>query len=83
MQLAHAGRKASSQVPWRGGKQIEPDQPGGWTALAAVTSGIGLLGGPDGVKGQDGFRRGVIAAVASYFGVADLRAFATGVLGAR
>ncbi|HMC14015.1 MAG TPA: NADH:flavin oxidoreductase/NADH oxidase [Albitalea sp.] len=34
MQLAHAGRKASSQAPWRGGAQIRPDQPGGWTAVA-------------------------------------------------
>jgi len=30
IQLAHAGRKGSSQSPWHGGKQIHPDQPGGW-----------------------------------------------------
>ncbi|MDH4450412.1 MAG: NADH:flavin oxidoreductase/NADH oxidase [Rhodoferax sp.] len=29
IQLAHAGRKASSQVPWRGGQLLAPDQ-GGW-----------------------------------------------------
>src|SRR5690348_987488 len=29
MQLAHAGRKASSSVPWEGGKLIPLDQ-GGW-----------------------------------------------------
>jgi 2,4-dienoyl-CoA reductase-like NADH-dependent reductase (Old Yellow Enzyme family) len=34
MQLAHAGRKASSQAPWRGGAQIRPDEMGGWTAVA-------------------------------------------------
>jgi 2,4-dienoyl-CoA reductase-like NADH-dependent reductase (Old Yellow Enzyme family) len=34
MQLAHAGRKASSQAPWRGGAQIRPDEPGGWMAVA-------------------------------------------------
>lgn len=34
MQLAHAGRKASSQAPWHGGAQIRPDEPGGWTAVA-------------------------------------------------
>jgi 2,4-dienoyl-CoA reductase-like NADH-dependent reductase (Old Yellow Enzyme family) len=30
IQLAHAGRKASHQRPWDGGKQILPDAPGGW-----------------------------------------------------
>jgi 2,4-dienoyl-CoA reductase-like NADH-dependent reductase (Old Yellow Enzyme family) len=33
MQLAHAGRKASSRVPWEGGQQI-PLTEGGWLALA-------------------------------------------------
>jgi len=33
IQLAHAGRKASSHVPWRGGKQLAPEQ-GGWSAVA-------------------------------------------------
>ena len=33
IQLAHAGRKASSEVPWRGGGLIAPAQ-GGWTPLA-------------------------------------------------
>jgi 2,4-dienoyl-CoA reductase-like NADH-dependent reductase (Old Yellow Enzyme family) len=33
IQIAHAGRKASSQVPWEGGKPIPLDQ-GGWTPLA-------------------------------------------------
>jgi 2,4-dienoyl-CoA reductase-like NADH-dependent reductase (Old Yellow Enzyme family) len=34
IQLAHAGRKASTLVPWEGGKQVPPDQPGGWQAEA-------------------------------------------------
>jgi 2,4-dienoyl-CoA reductase-like NADH-dependent reductase (Old Yellow Enzyme family) len=34
IQLAHAGRKGSSQSPWHGGKQIHPDQPDGWHAEA-------------------------------------------------
>jgi len=34
MQLAHAGRKASSHVPWQGGRQIRPDEPQGWRAVA-------------------------------------------------
>ncbi len=33
MQLAHAGRKASSQLPWDGGQQI-PLAEGGWLASA-------------------------------------------------
>lgn len=34
MQIAHAGRKASSQAPWDGGAQIRPDQAGGWQTEA-------------------------------------------------
>ena len=34
VQLGHAGRKASSQAPWDGGKQLTPDQPGGWQTEA-------------------------------------------------
>jgi len=34
IQLAHAGRKASSQVPWQGGKNIAPGLPGGWQTVA-------------------------------------------------
>jgi len=33
MQLAHAGRKASSAVPWRGG-QLVPVSAGGWVPVA-------------------------------------------------
>mgnify|MGYP006268005769 CR=1 FL=1 len=33
LQLSHAGRKASSAVPWKGGAQMALDQ-GGWQALA-------------------------------------------------
>ena len=34
VQLAHAGRKASSQVPWDGGAQIRPDEATGWQTEA-------------------------------------------------
>lgn len=34
IQLAHAGRKASSAAPWDGGQLIPPDQPGGWQTVA-------------------------------------------------
>ena len=35
IQLAHAGRKASCDVPWRGGKQFAPDHPNGWQTVSA------------------------------------------------
>jgi 2,4-dienoyl-CoA reductase-like NADH-dependent reductase (Old Yellow Enzyme family) len=34
IQLAHAGRKASCELPWNGGKQIAPDAPNGWQTFA-------------------------------------------------
>ena len=37
VQLAHAGRKASTEVPWLGGKAIAPDQPRGWQTQAPST----------------------------------------------
>jgi 2,4-dienoyl-CoA reductase-like NADH-dependent reductase (Old Yellow Enzyme family) len=32
IQLAHAGRKASTDAPWRGGKPLSPER-GGWTPI--------------------------------------------------
>ncbi|MGE0450260.1 MAG: NADH:flavin oxidoreductase/NADH oxidase [Vicinamibacterales bacterium] len=34
IQLAHAGRKASTRVPWEGGRQIPPHEPQGWQTVA-------------------------------------------------
>ncbi len=34
LQLAHAGRKASSRAPWEGGAQIPLGEPGSWRAVA-------------------------------------------------
>ena len=34
IQLAHAGRKASTERPWRGGRAIAPDAPHGWRPVA-------------------------------------------------
>jgi dipeptidyl aminopeptidase/acylaminoacyl peptidase len=61
--LAEAGQADGKRLGIRGGSA------GGWTALAAVTSGIAGDG-----RGGDG--RGVFAAATSYFGVSDLREFA-------
>ena len=82
--LAQAGEADRKRLGIRGGSA------GGWTALAAVTSGLGLAGpdttgpdtaGPDTAglgladDGRAGAQHGVFAAVASYFGVSDLRGF--------
>ncbi|MEH2511604.1 2,4-dienoyl-CoA reductase-like NADH-dependent reductase (Old Yellow Enzyme family) [Nitrobacteraceae bacterium AZCC 1564] len=34
IQLSHAGRKASTEVPWKGGAQIAPGVPHGWQTEA-------------------------------------------------
>lgn len=34
VQLAHAGRKASTRVPWEGGQSIRSAEPGGWKTFA-------------------------------------------------
>ncbi|MCW1428895.1 NADH:flavin oxidoreductase/NADH oxidase [Novosphingobium sp. JCM 18896] len=34
IQLAHAGRKASTDLPWHGGKQLAPDHANGWQTVA-------------------------------------------------
>jgi dipeptidyl aminopeptidase/acylaminoacyl peptidase len=63
--LAQAGEADRKRLGIRGGSA------GGWTALAAVTSGLGVA---DDVP--EAAQHGVFAAVASYFGVSDLRGFA-------
>jgi 2,4-dienoyl-CoA reductase-like NADH-dependent reductase (Old Yellow Enzyme family) len=35
VQLAHAGRKASTRPPWEGGGQLPPGEAGGWQTLGA------------------------------------------------
>ncbi|KAA0969494.1 NADH:flavin oxidoreductase/NADH oxidase [Aureimonas fodinaquatilis] len=34
IQLAHAGRKASSNLPWKGGRLLPPQDPDGWQTIA-------------------------------------------------
>ena len=41
VQLAHAGRKASSDQPWKGGKQLPPSHEDGWQTIAP--SGIAFV----------------------------------------
>ena len=35
IQLAHAGRKASTRRPWEGGAQVHPGEPAGWQTVGA------------------------------------------------
>jgi 2,4-dienoyl-CoA reductase-like NADH-dependent reductase (Old Yellow Enzyme family) len=35
VQLAHAGRKGSSEVPWNGGASVPPGRPRGWQTVSA------------------------------------------------
>jgi 2,4-dienoyl-CoA reductase-like NADH-dependent reductase (Old Yellow Enzyme family) len=37
IQIAHAGRKASTDVPWQGGKPLSPEQ-GGWSSILAPSA---------------------------------------------
>jgi 2,4-dienoyl-CoA reductase-like NADH-dependent reductase (Old Yellow Enzyme family) len=34
IQLAHAGRKASTDLPWKGGRHLGPREPNGWQTVA-------------------------------------------------
>ena len=49
LQLAHAGRKASHDLPWSGGKQIPAGAPNGWASLGpsaiAFTAGRNCTAG--------------------------------------
>ena len=46
LQLAHAGRKASTRAPWDGGASIAPDQPGGGWQVMALSPVLFLAGDP-------------------------------------
>ena len=72
IQLAHAGRKASSARPWDGGKQLNLEQ-GGWATVAP--SAIGFL--PEDVAPQALNENG-IKKVISDFKVGALRALNSG-----
>ena len=43
LQISHAGRKASTNLPWKGGGYVAPDQPQGWQTYApsAIAQSIG------------------------------------------
>ena len=64
MQLAHAGRKASAQRPWEGGRPLEPAQDR-WETIAPSAIPFGAdwpapreMTADDIARVRDGFRRG-------------------------
>ncbi len=65
IQLAHAGRKASTDIPWLGGKQIPPNHDNGWQTEAP--SGVAFLPEyvPPTALDQEGLKRVRDAFVAS------------------
>ena len=72
IQLAHAGRKASTEPPWKGGRPIPPEE-GGWTVVAPSPIPF-LEGGPVPVPLDEAGIDEVVAA----FEAAARRALAAG-----
>lgn len=77
IQLAHAGRKASVDKPWRGGKPLAPAD-GGWQALGPSELAFGHYAVPRAMseaeiaKTIDDFRQAAQHALAAGFDVAEL-----------
>ena len=73
IQLAHAGRKASSALPWKGGKLIPPAQ-GGWTPVAPSA-----IAHADGESAPTALDASGLAAIRDAFATAARRAERCGV----
>jgi 2,4-dienoyl-CoA reductase-like NADH-dependent reductase (Old Yellow Enzyme family) len=76
IQLAHAGRKASSRAPWKGGAQIPLGQPGSWRAVAP--SALAHIDGEDSPQALDDAG---LARVREAFAMAARRAARLGLQG--
>jgi 2,4-dienoyl-CoA reductase-like NADH-dependent reductase (Old Yellow Enzyme family) len=76
IQLAHAGRKASSRVPWQGGAQIPLGEAGAWRAVAP--SALPHIDGEDAPQALD---RAGLAQVRAAFEQAAKRAARLGLQG--
>jgi 2,4-dienoyl-CoA reductase-like NADH-dependent reductase (Old Yellow Enzyme family) len=72
IQIAHAGRKASSDAPWRGGRALGPDERG-WTAVAPSA-----LAYDDGWQVPHELTGAEIAGVVDDFAASALRSHAAG-----
>ena len=56
VQLAHAGRKASSEVPWKGGHQLAATDPNGWQTVAPSALPFAAGQAPPSALDRDGLR---------------------------
>ncbi len=74
IQLAHAGRKASTEVPWKGGHQFAPDHPLGWQ-----TVGPSAIPFADGEVAPAALDREGIRRVRDAFAASALRAARLGI----
>lgn len=68
IQLAHAGRKASTTAPWKGGTSIPADQPSGWETVGPSAVAFGDYAVPRAATAED------IAAIVSDFRASAERA---------
>jgi 2,4-dienoyl-CoA reductase-like NADH-dependent reductase (Old Yellow Enzyme family) len=73
MQLAHAGRKASTREPWNGGKPLAPEE-GGWTPIV----GPSAVAFAEGYQVPQALTTREIASVVEAFAAAAGRAHAAG-----
>ena len=77
MQLAHAGRKASTNKPWAGGKPLEAAE-GAWTTLGPSAVAFGQYPAPRAMSLDDiratvqAFREGAAHALAAGFDVVEI-----------
>jgi 2,4-dienoyl-CoA reductase-like NADH-dependent reductase (Old Yellow Enzyme family) len=77
IQLAHAGRKASLDKPWRGGRPLAPSE-GGWIALGPSAVGFGDYPAPRAMSvGEiravvEDFRRAAALALRAGFDVVEV-----------
>lgn len=57
IQLGHAGRKASTEVPWKGNAQIPPDRANGWQTVAPSALPFNANEHPPAALDRDGLKR--------------------------
>ncbi|KQT54283.1 oxidoreductase [Aureimonas sp. Leaf454] len=57
IQLAHAGRKASTEKPWLGGAQLPPDHANGWQTVGASPLAFGAKDAPPTELDESGLQR--------------------------
>jgi len=57
LQLAHAGRKASTEVPWKGGAQIAPHDANGWQTVSSSNLPFADTDNPPLALDKDGLAR--------------------------